>query len=96
MNKDISVGIEWMPKDAYTSNSLDHLPDRNGRNVMFIKQEPEFLEGALNSQTLRNMLVTVQAPAEDKDEIKQQNNCHETAAVVTFNGFFLCRNIYLD
>lgn len=86
------LSIEWIPKNAYTHNSLDHfLPmgDQDGRNVVFIKQEPEFLEKALNTQTLKNMLVTMQVPeSKDKDENKQQT-CQETPATVNFQYFSL-------
>ncbi|EZA53562.1 hypothetical protein DMN91_005990 [Ooceraea biroi] len=80
MNKEMPLSVEWIPQNTYTHNSLDHLlpGDRNQNNFVFIKQETDFFENALNSQLVPKTVMCLQVPSKEKDkEIKQQNSCSD-------------------
>lgn len=71
------LGVEWMPQNAYVRSSLDHLlpGERNQRSFVFVKQETEFFESALNSQHVQNTVVHLQVSSKEKDkEIKQESS----------------------
>ncbi|XP_011252782.1 zinc finger protein 14 homolog [Camponotus floridanus] len=77
MNKEMPLGVEWMPQNAYVRSSLDHLlpGERNQRSFVFVKQETEYFESALNSQHVQNTVVHLQVSSKEKDkEIKQESS----------------------
>lgn len=84
MNKEMPLSVEWMPQNAYVRNSLDHLlpGERNQRSFVFVKQEAEFFESTLNSQSVQNTVVHLQVSSKEKDKEVKQENSH---LLVSFN-----------
>jgi len=87
MNKEMPLSMEWIPQNAYMHNSLDHLlPGDRNQDFLIIKQEAEFFQSTLNSQSVQNKVVHLQVLPKEKDkEIKQQSNYLDTLATVSFN-----------
>lgn len=75
------LSMEWMPQNVYVHNSLDHLlPGDRNQDFLIIKQEAEFFQNTLSSQSGQNK-VHLQVLSKEKDkEIKQQNNHSDTLA----------------
>lgn len=92
MNKEMPLSVEWMPQNAYVRNSLDHLlpGERNQHNFVFVKQETEFFENALNSQSVQNTVVHLQVSSKEKaKEIKQESS--HLDILVSFDLYlFIC------
>lgn len=82
------LSMEWIPQNAYVHNSLDHLlPGDRNQDYLIIKQEAEFFQSTLSSQSGQNKVVHLQVLSKEKDkEIKQQNSY---LATVSFN-LLLC------
>lgn len=78
MNKEMPLTLEWMPQNTYIHNSLDHLlpEDQNQRNFVFIKQETEFLDNTLNTQSVQNVCTVHlhEITSKEDKEVRQQNN----------------------
>lgn len=73
------LSVEWTP-NAYMNNSLDHLlPGDRNQDFLIIKQEAEFFQSTLNSQSVQNKVVQVLSKERDK-EIKQQNSYSDAVA----------------
>lgn len=85
----MSPSVEWMPQNAYMHNSLDHLlpGEQNQHDLVFVKEEVEFLENALNSQPVQNRTMCLQVSPEEKNkEInKQENSCLNMPEMVSFD-----------
>lgn len=81
MNKEMPLSMEWIPQNAYVHNSLDHLlPGDRNQDYLIIKQEAEFFQSTLSSQSGQNKVVHLQVLSKEKDkEIKQQNSYLATA-----------------
>lgn len=81
------LSVEWMPQNAYVHNSLDHLlPGDRNQDYLIIKQEAEFFQSTLNSQSAQNKVVPLQMlPKEKNKEIKQQSSCLDVLATVSFD-----------
>nr|XP_012226934.1 PREDICTED: zinc finger protein 678-like [Linepithema humile]XP_012226935.1 PREDICTED: zinc finger protein 678-like [Linepithema humile] len=77
MNKEMPLSVEWMPQNAYMHNSLDHLlpGEQNQHNLVFVKDDVEFFETALNSQSVQNRTMRLQISSkEEAMEIKQESS----------------------
>lgn len=83
MNKEMPLSVGWMPQNAYVRNSLDHLlpGERNQRNFVFVKQETEFFESALNSQPVQNTVVHLQVSSKEKDQEIKKESSHSDVLV---------------
>ncbi|KAL6427587.1 hypothetical protein ACFW04_008812 [Cataglyphis niger] len=78
MNKEMPLSVEWMPQNTYVRNSLDHLlpGERNQRSFVFVKQEAEFFESTLNSQSVQNTVLHLQVSSKEKDKKIKQESSH--------------------
>lgn len=93
MNKEMPLSLEWVPQSTYMHNSLDHLlpGDRNQRNFVFIKQETEFLDNTLNTQSVEHIMRLQEVTyKEDKEvtsqedkKIERQNDCLNVPVIVS-------------
>ncbi|XP_071626783.1 uncharacterized protein [Temnothorax longispinosus] len=81
MNKEMPLSVEWMPQNAYMHNSLDHLlPGDRNQDFLIIKQEAEFFQSTLSSQSAQNK-AHLQVLSKEKDkEIKQENSYSDVLA----------------
>jgi len=83
------LSMEWIPQNAYMHNSLDHLlPGDRNQDFLVIKQEAEFFQNTLNSQSVQNKAVHLQVLPKEKDkEIKQQSSYLDALATVSLQSF---------
>lgn len=89
MDMEIPLSVEWMPQNTFMHSSLNRLlpEDQNQSNFVFIKQESEFFESTLNSESVQN-IARLQVPSIEKDkEVKQQISCSDTAVTVSFRQY---------
>lgn len=93
MNKEMPLSVEWIPQNAYMHNSLDHLlPGDRNQDFLIIKQEAEFFQNNLNSQSVQNKVVHLQISTKEKDkETRQQSSYSDALTTVSFNLlYYLC------
>ncbi|EGI65943.1 PREDICTED: zinc finger protein 493-like isoform X1 [Acromyrmex echinatior] len=75
MNKEMPLSVEWIPQNTYMHNSFDHLlPEDRNHDFLIIKQEAEFFQNTLNSQSAQNKIMHLQVLSKENKEIKQQNS----------------------
>lgn len=90
MNKEMPLSVEWIPQNTYMHNSLDHLlPGDRNQDFLIIKQETEFFQNNLNSQSAQNKVLHLQVSKEKDRETRQQSSYSDALTTVSFNLFYL-------
>lgn len=87
------LSVEWIPQNAYMHNSLDHLlPGDRNQDFLIIKQETEFFQSTLSSQSAQNKVVHLPVLSKEKNKEIKQESSYSDATVSFLYSIFITAN----